>query len=120
LKEVRYVRFGRGFKVVVRGEDKFGIGGKSKRANKVSSGTRQGMLALLGVLESFLLFLFNFVARGLTPVAGSSLSLAFCDRALVQVDLLGEGALLRFLLGGLLGLRVRAIVASVLKQKSSQ
>jgi hypothetical protein len=78
------------------------------------------VLALLGTLKSFLLFLFDFVARGLTPVAGSSLSLAFCDRALVRVDLLGEDALLRFLSGGLLGLRVRAIVASVLKQKSSQ
>jgi hypothetical protein len=77
------------------------------------------MLALLGVLKSFFLFLFDFVAYGLTPVAGSSLSLAFYDRALVRVNLLGKGALLRFLLSSLLGLRVRAIVTSVLKQKLS-
>jgi hypothetical protein len=104
---------------VIRDKDKFGIGDKSEEAGKVSSRTRQGMPALLGVLKSFLPFLFDFVACGLTPVAGSLLSLAFCDRALVQVDLLSKSALLRFLLGGLLGLRVKAIVASVSKQKSS-
>jgi hypothetical protein len=105
---------------VIRGEDKFGIGGESERAGEVSSGTEQGVPALLGILKSFLPFLFDFVACGLTPVAGSSLSLAFCDRVLVRVDLLGEGALLRFLSDGPLGLRVEAIIASVSKQKSSQ